>query len=50
MTRVTTAEPRDTAPYPYLLIEGDGLDAGPRHPNATRGALLARAVWRTALS
>jgi Fanconi anemia group M protein len=32
---------RDTAPYPYLLVEGDDLDAGPRHPNAIRGALLA---------
>ena len=28
-------------PYPYLLVEGDDLDAGPRHPNAIRGALLA---------
>ena len=26
---------------PLLLVEGDDLDAGPRHPNATRGALLA---------
>jgi DNA excision repair protein ERCC-4 len=34
---------RDTAPYPYLLVEGDDLDAGPRHPNAIRGALLAAA-------
>jgi len=32
---------RDTAPFPYLLVEGDDLDAGPRHPNAIRGALLA---------
>jgi ERCC4-type nuclease len=32
---------RDEVPYPYLLIEGTDLDAGPRHPNAIRGALLA---------
>lgn len=32
---------RDTAVTPLLLVEGDDLDAGPRHPNATRGALLA---------
>lgn len=32
---------RDTAVTPFLLVEGDDLDAGPRHPNAIRGALLA---------
>ena len=32
---------RDTAVAPFLLVEGDDLDAGPRHPNAIRGALLA---------
>lgn len=32
---------RDSAVTPLLLVEGDDLDAGPRHPNATRGALLA---------
>ena len=32
---------RDAAVSPFLLIEGDELDAGPRHPNAIRGALLA---------
>jgi ERCC4-type nuclease len=32
---------RDAAAYPYLLVEGVDLDAGPRHPNAIRGALLA---------
>src|ERR687888_1946294 len=32
---------RDAAVTPLLLVEGDDLDAGPRHPNATRGALLA---------
>jgi ERCC4-type nuclease len=32
---------RDTAVTPVLLVEGDDLDAGPRHPNAIRGALLA---------
>lgn len=32
---------RDEAVTPILLIEGDNLDAGPRHPNAVRGALLA---------
>lgn len=32
---------RDAAAFPLLLVEGDDLDAGPRHPNATRGALLA---------
>ncbi len=32
---------RDTAVAPFLLVEGDNLDAGPRHPNAIRGALLA---------
>lgn len=32
---------RDEASFPYLLVEGTDLDAGPRHPNAVRGALLA---------
>lgn len=32
---------RDTAASPYLLVEGSDLDAGARHPNAIRGALLA---------
>jgi Fanconi anemia group M protein len=32
---------RDMAVTPLLLVEGDDLDTGPRHPNATRGALLA---------
>ena len=32
---------RDAAAHPYLLIEGTDLDAGPGHPNAIRGALLA---------
>lgn len=32
---------RDAASFPFLLVEGDDLDAGPKHPNAIRGALLA---------
>lgn len=32
---------RDEAVTPILLVEGDDLDAGPRHSNAVRGALLA---------
>ncbi len=32
---------RDEAVSPFLLVEGDDLDDGPRHPNAIRGALLA---------
>lgn len=32
---------RDEAVSPFLLIEGQQLDSGPRHPNAIRGALLA---------
>jgi ERCC4-type nuclease len=32
---------RDDAVSPFLLVEGDDLDDGPRHPNAIRGALLA---------
>lgn len=32
---------RDEAASPFLLVEGEQLDAGPRHPNAVRGALLA---------
>lgn len=36
-----TGRIRDEAVTPILLVEGDDLDAGPRHPNAVRGALLA---------
>lgn len=32
---------RDAAVFPCLLVEGGELDAGPVHPNAVRGALLA---------
>jgi ERCC4-type nuclease len=32
---------RDTAVVPFLFVEGDDLDDGPRHPNAIRGCLLA---------
>jgi ERCC4-type nuclease len=32
---------RDEAVTPLLLVEGDDIDSGPRHPNAIRGALLA---------
>ena len=32
---------RDEAVAPFLLVEGEEIDAGPRHPNAIRGALLA---------
>lgn len=32
---------RDEAVTPILLVEGDDLDAGPGHPNAVRGAILA---------
>lgn len=32
---------RDEAVSPFLLVEGEDVDAGPRHPNAIRGALLA---------
>lgn len=32
---------RDVAVSPFLFVEGDDLDAGPRHPNAIRGCLLA---------
>lgn len=32
---------RDSAVTPFLLVEGDDIDSGPRHPNAVRGALLA---------
>ncbi len=32
---------RDTAVLPFLFVEGDDLDGGPRHPNAIRGCLLA---------
>lgn len=30
---------RDAAVLPFLFIEGDDLDDGPRHPNAIRGCL-----------
>jgi ERCC4-type nuclease len=32
---------RDAAVLPFLFVEGDDLDDGPRHPNAIRGCLLA---------
>ena len=32
---------RDVGVLPFLFVEGDDLDAGPRHPNAIRGCLLA---------
>jgi ERCC4-type nuclease len=32
---------RDIGVLPFLFVEGDDLDAGPRHPNAIRGCLLA---------
>ena len=32
---------RACSPAPHLLIEGMGLDRGPLHPNAVRGACLA---------
>src|SRR2546425_2784494 len=32
---------RDTAVLPFLFVEGQDLDNGPRHPNAIRGCLLA---------
>jgi len=32
---------RDAAVLPFLFVEGDELDDGPRHPNAIRGCLLA---------
>ncbi len=32
---------RDLAVLPFLFVEGDDLDCGPRHPNAIRGCLLA---------
>jgi ERCC4-type nuclease len=32
---------RDTAALPFLFVEGEELDRGPRHPNAIRGCLLA---------
>jgi ERCC4-type nuclease len=32
---------RDTAVLPFLFVEGPDIDAGPRHPNAIRGCLLA---------
>src|SRR3989304_2830398 len=32
---------RDVAALPFLFVEGDDLDDGPRHPNAIRGCLLA---------
>jgi ERCC4-type nuclease len=32
---------RDTAALPFLFVEGDDIDDGPRHPNAIRGCLLA---------
>src|SRR5437870_9398744 len=32
---------RDAAALPFLFVEGQDLDNGPRHPNAIRGCLLA---------
>lgn len=32
---------RDAAVLPFLFVEGSDIDAGPRHPNAIRGCLLA---------
>jgi len=32
---------RDVAVLPFLFVEGDNIDDGPRHPNAIRGCLLA---------
>jgi len=32
---------RDAAVLPFLFVEGPDIDAGPRHPNAIRGCLLA---------
>lgn len=32
---------RDAAVSPFLFVEGDDLDDGPRHANAIRGCLLA---------
>lgn len=40
---------RDAAASPFLLVEGDELDGGPRHPNAIRGALLAIAELGVAI-
>lgn len=40
-SRLQIGKIRDEAVSPFLLIEGEDLDAGPRHPNAIRGALLA---------
>jgi ERCC4-type nuclease len=40
---------RDAAVFPFLLVEGDDVDAGPVHPNAIRGALLAVAELGVAL-
>jgi ERCC4-type nuclease len=32
---------RDESVLPFLFVEGADIDAGPRHPNAIRGCLLA---------
>ncbi len=32
---------RAACAFPYLLVEGSGIDRGPLHPNAVRGACLA---------
>src|SRR5581483_9196611 len=32
---------RDESVLPFLFVEGEDIDAGPRHPNAIRGCLLA---------
>ena len=40
---------RDEAAFPYLLVEGANVLAGPCHPNGIRGALLAVADQGVAL-
>lgn len=40
---------RDVGVLPFLFVEGDDLDAGPRHPNAIRGCLLAIADMGVAI-
>ena len=40
---------RDEAPFPYLLVEGANVLAGPCNPNGIRGALLAVADQGVAL-
>ena len=40
---------RDVGVLPFLFVEGDDLDAGPRHPNSIRGCLLAIADMGVAI-